>query len=81
MNLKLGRSGVLPDEMPRLRRPHIADAPARARSLTLQTASTARRAKRELLVLVPLLAVTLYAYLRREELFGVDTPVRVGAAS
>ena len=24
--------------------------------------------------------MTLYAYLRREELFGVDTPVRVGAA-
>ena len=31
-------------------------------------------------MLVPLLAMTLYAYLRREELFGVDTPVRVGAA-
>ena len=52
----------------------------RARSLTLQTAQKARQAKRELIVVVPLLAVTLYAYLRREELFGVDTPVRVGAA-
>jgi len=31
-------------------------------------------------VLIPLLAVTLYCYLRREELFGADTPVRVGAA-
>jgi small conductance mechanosensitive channel len=66
--------------MPRLRRPHIADAPGRARSLTLQTAQHARRARRELIVLVPLLAVTLYCYLRREELFGADTPVRVGAA-
>ena len=66
--------------MPRLRRPQIAGAQARARSLTLQTASKARRAKRELIVVVPLLAMTLYAYLRREELFGVDTPVRVGAA-
>jgi small conductance mechanosensitive channel len=66
--------------MPRLRRSHIADAPGRARSLTLQTAQHARRARRELIVLVPLLAVTLYCYLRREELFGADTPVRVGAA-
>ena len=31
-------------------------------------------------MLIPLLAVTLYCYLRREELFGADTPVRVGAA-
>jgi small conductance mechanosensitive channel len=46
----------------------------------VQTATKARRAKRELIVIVPLLAITLYAYLRREQLFGVDTPVRVGAA-
>jgi small conductance mechanosensitive channel len=65
--------------MSRFRRPHF-HTPARARSLTLQTAQRASRAKRELLVLVPLLAVTLYFYLRREEVFGVDTPVRVGAA-
>jgi small conductance mechanosensitive channel len=65
--------------MPRLRSP-IVHAPARARSLTLQTAQRARRARRELLVLVPLLAVTVFAYARREELFGVDTPARVGAA-
>src|SRR6202008_5121854 len=66
--------------MPRLRRPQIAGAQARARSLTVQTASKARRAKREMIIVIPLLAVTLYAYFRREELFGVDTPVRVGAA-
>jgi small-conductance mechanosensitive channel len=54
--------------------------PARARSLTLQTAQKARQAKRELLFLVPLLALTLFAYLRRKQLFGVDTPVRVAAA-
>ena len=46
----------------------------------MQTATKARRAKRELVVVIPLLALTLYAYLRREQLFGVDTPVRVGAA-
>jgi small-conductance mechanosensitive channel len=55
-------------------------APSRARSLTLQTAQKARRAKRELVVVVPLLAMTLYAYVQRDELFGVDAPVRVGAA-
>ena len=54
--------------------------PSRARSLTLQTAQKARKAKRELFVLVPLLAATVYAYVRREELFGLDAPVRVGAA-
>jgi small conductance mechanosensitive channel len=66
--------------MPRLPRPQIVHAPSRARSLTLQTAQRARRARRELIVLVPLLSITVYAYLRREELFGVDTPVRVAAA-
>jgi hypothetical protein len=55
-------------------------APARARNLTLQTAQKARRAKRELFILVPLLGLTLFAYFRREQLFGLDTPVRVGAA-
>jgi hypothetical protein len=29
---------------------------------------------------MPLLAITIYAYLRREELFGLDEPVQVGAA-
>jgi hypothetical protein len=67
--------------MPRLRRPHITAAPGRARSLTLQTAQHARRARRELIVLVPLLAVTLYCYLRREELFGADTPCVSGRRS
>jgi small conductance mechanosensitive channel len=66
--------------MPLFRRPNMPIASSRARSLTLQTAHKARRAKRELFVIVPLLAVTVYAYVRREELFGVDTPVRVGAA-
>jgi small conductance mechanosensitive channel len=66
--------------MPLFRRPYMPLTSSRARSLTLQTAQKARKAKRELFVLVPLLAGTVYAYLRREELFGVDAPVRVGAA-
>ncbi len=61
--------------------PNLVPA-ARARSLTIQTAQKAEQAKLELLVIVPLMAVTVFAYLRREELFGAgaDTPVRVGAA-
>jgi small conductance mechanosensitive channel len=66
--------------MPRLRRHQTTHATARARTLTLQTAQRARRARRELVIVVPLLALTLYAYLRREELFGIDTPVRVALA-
>jgi len=59
--------------------PAIAPA-TRARSLTIQTAQKAKKAKLELLVITPLLAITVYAYVKREELFGADTPVRVGAA-
>jgi small conductance mechanosensitive channel len=59
--------------------PTVAPA-ARARSLTLQTAQRAKAAKRELFVIVPLIAGTIFAYARREELFGADTPVRVAAA-
>ena len=71
-------------EMPRLRTPHVQGiAPAaRARSLTVQTAQKAKRAKLELLVIVPLLALTIFAYVRRVQIFGAgaDTPVRVGTA-
>ncbi len=63
--------------MPHLRRPHVAP---RARSLTLQTDQRARRAKWELAALLPLFALTLGAYVERERIFGVDTPVRVAAA-
>jgi small conductance mechanosensitive channel len=55
-------------------------AAARARTLTLQTAQKARRAKRELFVIIPLFGLTLFAYVRREQLFGLDEEVRVAAA-
>jgi len=56
-------------------------APAhRARSITLQTLQRARRARRELLLIVPLTAATIAAYVWRQEIFGVDTPARVAAA-
>jgi small-conductance mechanosensitive channel len=48
--------------------------------LTLQATQKARRAKRELFVIVPLLALTIFVYFRREELFGIDEPIRVAAA-
>jgi small conductance mechanosensitive channel len=63
--------------MPHLHRPQMGP---RARSLTLQTAERARRAKWELLVIVPLFALTLAAYTERERIFGLDTPVRIAAA-
>jgi small-conductance mechanosensitive channel len=63
--------------MPHLHRPQVGP---RARSLTLQTAERARRAKWELLVIVPLFAVMVVAYVERKQIFGMDTPIRVGAA-
>jgi small-conductance mechanosensitive channel len=66
--------------MPHLHRPQLGERAQRARSLTLQTAERARRAKWELMVIVPLFALTLVAYIERERIFGVDTPVRIAAA-
>src|SRR5215218_652024 len=68
--------------MRRMLKHHVpAIAPAtRARSLTIQTAQKAKQAKLELLVIVPLMAITVTAYVKREELFGADTPVRLAAA-
>jgi small-conductance mechanosensitive channel len=63
--------------MPRLHRPHVASS---ARTLTIQTAQRARRAKWELVAIVPLMLGTIVAYLERERIFGVDTPIRIGAA-
>jgi len=63
--------------MRRFSRPHVAP---RARNLTLQTAQRARRAKWELAALLPLLGLTIAAYLEREQIFGLDAPVRVAAA-
>jgi small-conductance mechanosensitive channel len=40
----------------------------------------ARQARRQLLVLLPLLGIVLAAYLLRRRLFGVDEPVRVATA-
>jgi small conductance mechanosensitive channel len=52
----------------------------RARTITLHTIQRARQARRELLLIVPLTALTILAFVMREQIFGVDTPVRVVAA-
>src|SRR5687767_101998 len=62
-----------------LGRPETA-RPVRARVMTLQAMNAARSARRELLLLVPLIALVTFAYMKRRELFGLDVPVRVGAA-
>ena len=76
-DLKPGATGSVGSVVPRLSRPHVAPM---ARSLTHQTAQRARRAKWELAGLIPLFALTIVAYVERERIFGVDTPVRVAAA-
>ena len=76
-DLKPGAVGSVASVVPRLSRPHVAPM---ARSLTHQTAQRARRAKWELAGLIPLFALTIVAYVERERIFGVDTPVRVAAA-
>lgn len=53
---------------------------ARARDLTLGAVAAARRARRHLLLLVPLVVGVVLAYVYRRSLFGVDGPVRLGAA-
>jgi small-conductance mechanosensitive channel len=65
-----------------LRRPRFDPAAkaSRARHLTWQTGQRARRAKRQLALLVPLTAGTIAAYVWREELFGTDVPVRAATA-
>src|SRR5215212_1384707 len=54
--------------------------PVRARALTLQAVAAAKRARRELLIVIPLFVVTAIAYDRRQEIFGADRPVRIIAA-
>jgi small-conductance mechanosensitive channel len=48
--------------------------------LRAQAARGARRARKQLIVLIPLLAVIVVAYRYRVELFGVDKPIRLATA-
>jgi small conductance mechanosensitive channel len=51
-----------------------------ARKLASQAAARGRRARREAIVLLPLVAGILVLWHFREDLFGTDTPVRIAAA-
>jgi small-conductance mechanosensitive channel len=53
---------------------------ALARLLTVEAADRARRARREAILLAPLVVAVVLLYAFREELFGADVPVRVVAA-
>jgi hypothetical protein len=53
---------------------------ALARLLSTQAAERAKRARRDALLLLPLVAIVLVLYALREELFGTDVPVRIAAA-
>jgi small-conductance mechanosensitive channel len=50
-------------------------------ALRARAADAARRGKRQLAMLVPVLAGLLVAYAYRKELFGVDKPVRIAVAA
>jgi small-conductance mechanosensitive channel len=50
---------------------------ARARALTIQAAQRASRARIELALVIPMIVGILFAYKYREQIFGLDTPVRV----
>ncbi len=51
-----------------------------ALALRAQTIEAGRRARRELLLLAPLLVAIALAYVFRKELFGTDEPVRLASA-
>jgi hypothetical protein len=63
--------------MPRFRnRAPIVQPAARARALTVQAA----RARIELAIVIPLIALVLLLNEYRQEIFGLDLPVRVFTA-
>ena len=68
--------------MPRLRsRAPIVHPAAMARALTLQAAQKAARARIELAFVIPLIALVLLANEYRQEVFGLDLPVRIFTAT
>jgi small-conductance mechanosensitive channel len=48
--------------------------------LTAEAARRARRARREALALIPVVAGVVLLWIYREDIFGTDTPVRIGVA-
>src|SRR4051794_39520924 len=75
--------------MPRLRprsKPRLAErasgATVRRQASVLRAPAleAARRSRRQLLILAPLIAAIVLAYAFRKELFGADEPVRLATA-
>ena len=58
---------------------YYRDSPL-ARLVTAQAATRARQARREVLLLTPLVALIVVLWSVREDLFGTDVPVRIVAA-
>ena len=74
---------VLPSSMVRKSKHPDAEAlwrSPRARHLTARTAQAARRARLQLLVLVPAVGAIVFVHNNRADLFGTDVPVRVATA-
>src|SRR5919204_6847103 len=59
---------------------HYYQHSAFARLLTAEAARRARRARREALALIPVVAGVVLLWVYREDIFGTDTPVRIAAA-
>jgi small conductance mechanosensitive channel len=67
--------------MPRFRsRATLVQPAARARALTVQAAQRSARARIELAIVIPLIALVLVLNEYRQEIFGLDLPVRVVTA-
>src|SRR5688572_3240691 len=64
------------------KRPRVIQAKSAnaARIIREQAAERARRARNQLLLVVPLVIAVLGAYRSRVELFGLDEPIRIVAA-
>src|SRR4051794_24844650 len=59
---------------------HYYQQSAVGRRLTQQAGQRARRAQREALALIPVVAAVVLLWVYREEIFGTDTPIRIAAA-
>lgn len=66
-------------KMARARAPIVQPA-ARARALTVQAAQMAARARLELVIVIPLIVAFLLAFHYRDQVFGLDLPVRIVSA-
>src|SRR4051812_11687260 len=59
---------------------HYYQQSAVGRRLTAEAGRKARRAQREALALIPVVAGIVLLWIYREDIFGTDTPVRIAAA-